>query len=76
MKKAKEPSFEERYERLEEVVALLDAGNLPLDETLALFEEGIALAASCEQELDNAELQVSQLLVAANDEPEPPDQLF
>lgn len=61
MKKSTKPSFEENYKRLEEVVRLLDAGNLSLEETLALFEEGINLARECESQLDQAELRITQL---------------
>lgn len=61
MKKGTKPSFEENYKRLEEVVKLLDAGNLSLEETLALFEEGINLARACESQLDQAELRITQL---------------
>jgi exodeoxyribonuclease VII small subunit len=62
MGKTKLPSFEANYQRLEEVIALLDSGNLPLAETVTLYEEGIKLAQVCEQLLDNAEIQVTQLL--------------
>ena len=61
MVKAKSPSFEESYKRLEEVISRLDSGNLPLAESLALYEEGIKLAQYCEQQLDHAEIQVTQL---------------
>ena len=63
MKKTSQPSFEASYKRLEEVVALLDAGKLPLDEMLALYEEGVKLARYCEKQLDEAELRVSQLQI-------------
>ena len=65
MAKVKSPSFEESYKRLEEVIARLDSGNLPLDESVALYEEGIRLAQYCEQQLDNAEIKVTQLLTDA-----------
>ena len=65
MGKSKLPSFEENYKRLEEVIARLDSGNLPLDESVALYEEGMRLAQYCEQQLDNAEIQVTQLLTDA-----------
>lgn len=69
MAKVKSPSFEESYKRLEEVIARLDSGNLPLDESVTLYEEGIRLALYCEQQLDNAEIRVTQLLTDAD----PPD---
>jgi exodeoxyribonuclease VII small subunit len=65
MKKAKLATFEENYMRLEEVIARLDSGNLPLDESVALYEEGIRLAQYCEQQLDNAEIKVTQILTDA-----------
>ncbi|MHB1355144.1 MAG: exodeoxyribonuclease VII small subunit [Anaerolineae bacterium] len=65
MAKAKPTSFEENYKRLEQVIARLDSGNLPLDESVALYEEGMRLARSCEQQLDNAEIKVTQLLTDA-----------
>ena len=63
MKKASHPSFEEGYKRLEEIVTLLDTGKLSLEEMLALYEEGIKLARSCEKQLDEAELRISQLQI-------------
>jgi exodeoxyribonuclease VII small subunit len=61
-KKGKSVSFEENYKRLEEVITRLDSGNLPLEESVALYEEGMRLAQDCEQQLDNAELRVTQLI--------------
>lgn len=66
MAKVKSPSFEESYKRLEEVIARLDSGNLPLDESVTLYEEGIRLALYCEKQLDNAEIKVTQLLTDAD----------
>jgi exodeoxyribonuclease VII small subunit len=67
MKKAQEPqelSFEAALTRLEAIVARLEAGNLPLDEAVALYEEGMRLVTLCGQRLDAAELRVSQLVAA------------
>jgi len=64
MKKAgetQELSFEAALSRLEAIVARLEAGNLPLDEAVALYEEGMRLVTLCGQRLDAAELRVSQL---------------
>ncbi len=55
-------SFEEAFGELEEVVQRLEAGNLPLDESIALFERGTRLAAYCGELLDRAELRVHQLV--------------
>jgi len=57
-------SFEDSYSRLERVIQKLEGGELSLDESVALFEEGMQLARHCGQKLDDAELNVSQLLSA------------
>lgn len=62
----KEKSFEEALARLEEIVALLDSGNAPLDKSLALFEEGAGLVKLCSAKLDNVEQRV-KILVVGND---------
>lgn len=66
------PSTVQQYEallqRLQDVARRLEDGELPLAETLALYEEGVALAARCEALLDAAELRVQQL-VAGTDGP-------
>jgi exodeoxyribonuclease VII small subunit len=61
----KEKSFEEALARLEEIVTLLDSGNAPLDQSLALFEEGAGLVKLCSAKLDNVEQRV-KILVAGN----------
>jgi len=55
-------SFEEAFAALEETVQQLERGNLTLDEAIALFERGQALARHCQARLDQAELRVKQLL--------------
>lgn len=54
-------TFEAALARLEETVRLLETGNVPLDDSLALFEEGIALVRFCNNKLDNAEQKVVKL---------------
>lgn len=54
--------FEEALKRLEAVVARLEAGDLPLEESLAAFEEGVALTKLCSQRLSEAERRVNILL--------------
>ena len=66
MNEKKELSFEEALARLEEIVALLDSGNAPLDKSLALFEEGAGLVKLCSAKLDNVEQRV-KILVADKD---------
>jgi exodeoxyribonuclease VII small subunit len=60
-KKVDALSYEEAYEELEGIVAALEAGEHKLDEALALYERGQALAARCGLLLDEAELKVQQL---------------
>jgi exodeoxyribonuclease VII small subunit len=62
-------SFEECYERLEQVILALEAGDLDLDRSIALYEEGMCLAAICERRLDDAQLRVTQLLAKAEGVP-------
>ena len=54
-------SFEESLVRLEEIVRHLERGDLPLNESLSLYEEGTALIASCSKLLDEAEQKVVKL---------------
>ena len=56
------PSFEQAMNRLEEIVERLDDGNLPLEESLALFKEGTKLAKLCRGLLADAEVQVKEAL--------------
>lgn len=62
MTEISEMSFEAAFVELEETVQKLEAGELTLEESLALFERGQALAAHCQKQLDAAELKVQQLL--------------
>ncbi len=57
----KELGFEDAVKRLEELVAALETGKAPLDESLKLFEEGVALVAICKKQLDEAEQKVKLL---------------
>ena len=53
--------FEEAFEELAALVEQLEGGEQPLEESLALFERGQALAAHCSQLLEQAELKLRQL---------------
>jgi exodeoxyribonuclease VII small subunit len=59
---AKEPGFEESLERLEQIVALLERGEAPLEGTIELFEEGIRLSRRCHDLLAVAEERVQKLV--------------
>jgi len=56
------PKFEECLQRLEEVVNQLERGDVPLEQALKLFEEGVQLSNSCRKELEEAEGKVEILL--------------
>ncbi|NLD44882.1 MAG: exodeoxyribonuclease VII small subunit [Chloroflexi bacterium] len=66
-------SFEDSYTRLEQVIKMLENGELTLEESVALYEEGMSLAKHCGRHLDRAELKVSQLLASVADDAEPED---
>jgi len=55
--------YNERIQRLEEIVRMLDTGESELEETLALFEEGKKLLADCSEELSKAEGSLRKLTV-------------
>jgi exodeoxyribonuclease VII small subunit len=61
MEEIQNMAFEEAFSELEEVVNRLEMGGLPLEDSLALFERGQALAAHCSELLDKAELKVKQI---------------
>ena len=60
-KEIAELAFEQSLQELEETVAKLEAGDLTLEESLALFERGQKLAAHCNELLEKASLKVEQL---------------
>lgn len=60
-------TYEELYARLQDVVARLEQGEMPLEESLKLYEQGIALAEKCQRLLDTAEMRVQQLQVGARE---------
>lgn len=62
----KEQSFEVSMERLEEIVRALENGDAPLEESLKLYEEGIALVRTCTERLENAEQRVKMLQIRSD----------
>lgn len=66
----KKLSFEQSMARLDEIVRHLEKGDMPLNDSLALFEEGTALIRSCEKQLDEAEQKVVKLRKGPDREPE------
>ena len=59
----KKMRFEQALEKLETVVAKLEAGNVPLDEALASYEEGMELIRVCNKQLDEAEQRVEAIRI-------------
>lgn len=62
MAEKKEKSFEDSIQRLEAIVKSLESGEISLTDALAVFEEGVGLAARCNELLTKAEQRVSQLI--------------
>jgi exodeoxyribonuclease VII small subunit len=62
MARTKTNNFESRMQRLQEIVALLEAGNVPLEESIALYKEGMECSRACRAKLAEAqhELQLFQ----------------
>lgn len=60
--KGKEPTFEEALKNLENVVAKLESGEIKLEESIRLFEEGMKLSSLCQKRLDDADRKIEVLL--------------
>ena len=65
----KKLDFEQSMARLEEIVGLLERGDAPLDEAMALFEEGAKLMLECTKRLDQAEQKVTLLTAGPDGQP-------
>ena len=65
-KKDKQIQFEEAFKRLDEIVTKLESGDLSLEESMTLFEEGITLTKTCKTRLEAAEQKI-QLLIKDSD---------
>lgn len=61
-----ELNFEEAMARLEQIVRALEGGNVPLDESLTLYEEGVKLVKLCSSRLENAEKRIKILVDGGN----------
>ena len=57
----KEKSYEEAIKRLEEIVNLLEKNEVPLEESISLFQEGIELSRYCNQKLENIQSKVAKI---------------
>lgn len=59
-------NFEKNLSRLEEIVKKMEKGELGLEESLKLFEEGVKISRLCQTELTQAEVQIKKLLAFDN----------
>ncbi|MBQ1319867.1 MAG: exodeoxyribonuclease VII small subunit [Solobacterium sp.] len=64
----KEKTFEESMARLEEIVRILEKNEKPLDETIALFEEGLKLVRTCDARLKSFETKIEEITAADHEE--------
>lgn len=62
-------TFELSMQRLEQIVRAMERGDVPLEESLKLFQEGTDLVSRCGKLLDEAELQVKQIMTAPDGSP-------
>mgnify|MGYP000930271252 FL=1 len=65
-KKNDELNFEDSLMRLEQIAELLENENTPLEESISLFEEGIALKELCDQKLKKAKLKIEKIIKSKN----------
>ena len=65
----KSKTFEESMGRLEQIVRAMERGDVPLEESLKLFQEGTELVRSCNKLLDDAQLQVKKIMTAQDGSP-------
>jgi len=62
-------SFEDALKRLEQIVRELETGEAKLEQSIALYEEGMQLKALCERKLKDAQLKVEKITLAADGKP-------
>ena len=62
-------TFEASMQRLEQIVRTMERGEVPLEESLKLFQEGTELVRSCGKLLEEAELQVKKIMTAPDGSP-------
>jgi exodeoxyribonuclease VII small subunit len=67
--RARSNEFEKAFQQLEKIVQRLEAEELPLDESLQLFEEGIRLSRFCHQRLEDVEKKIELILADAKGQP-------
>ena len=62
-------TFEESMSRLEQIVRAMERGDVALEESLKLFQEGTELVRNCQKLLDEAQMQVKKIMTAADGSP-------
>ena len=62
-------TFEENMQRLEEIVRIMERGEVSLDESLKLFQEGTKLVSACGKLLDEAELRINKIVAGPDGAP-------
>ena len=62
-------TFEQNMQRLEQIVRVMERGEVTLEESLKLFTEGTELVRSCGKLLDDAEMQVKKIVASADGTP-------
>ena len=62
-------TFEESMARLEQIVRAMERGDVALEESLKLFQEGSELVRNCQKLLDDAKLQVKMIMTAPDGSP-------
>lgn len=62
-------TFEENMQRLEQIVRTMERGEVPLDESLKLFQEGTDLVRNCGKILDDAELEIKKIVAGPDGQP-------
>ena len=62
-------TFEASMQRLEQIVRTMERGDVPLEESLKLFQEGTELVRTCNELLENAQLQVKKIMTAPDGSP-------
>jgi len=65
----KNPTFEENMQRLEQIVRTMERGDVALEESIKLFQEGTELVRTCGKLLDEAELQIKKISTAPDGTP-------
>lgn len=65
---AKKKTYEESVERLKEIINLLENGNVSLEDSVKLFEEGTKLSEYCYKTLENAKLKITEVNIEENGE--------